>query len=108
MSENYDVYKSRQRRTRTRHAGKESHYSKKLKKQMLFSGICLTLIYFIKIGNFPMGNSINHNIKKALEYRMNTEGITTLLDSFINKENTSEYGDKTNEQTEETSVFKDI
>jgi len=94
MSEHYDVYKSRQRRSRTKeHKSSPKKYSQKLKKQLFFSIICLVSVYLIKISGSDTGNLINGSIKKALESPMNTQiiqsGITNMLEKIINKDTTA-------------------
>lgn len=108
MSENYDVYKSRQRRSRTRQNQKQNTYIKKLTKQMLVSFTCLALIYFMEISNTSWGNAINNSIKGALNYEINTDGIqagiTSVLDKLVKKTNN---GESTDVKTQ-TSSYKDI
>lgn len=112
MSENYDVYRHRQRRTHKSRSSKENTYAKKLKKQIFISSVCLTLVYLIKMTN----SGIENSIKSALDYEVDTakirSGITTVLDNMLQKEEktdkNSTNGETINEQTNKGNIYEDI
>ena len=87
MSENYEVYESRRHKTPKKRHNVSKGYKNRLKKQTVFSVVCLLIIYIVKISASPVGNTINNSIKYALEYKVNTEkiqlGITSMLDKIV-------------------------
>lgn len=109
MAEKYNAYRSRHRRSRSISAPKKNLYSKKLKKQIIISCICLSVIYLIDSTDTYIGKNVSRGLKSALDYRINTEGMRSVIEGIIvkNKENESA-GEDLNEKTKEKTVFKNL
>ena len=106
MNERYKTYKSGRKSPK-----KESQYINKLKKQIIISVICFTLIYWGNTSNTQTGNMLTQSLKSMLEYQIDTGGIQNSINDFWNavtKTNKNTNEEKTNEEIKQNTAFENL